>query len=203
MAKELLKSRGYPFLRDMQEDKRNVVDKYKGVPNVEIVADLDKSRLQLHVAIENFANDFNIGTVIRNANAFNVAGVHIVGRKHYNRRGAMVTDKYMHMFYHPTIADLVQFCEREELEFIAIDNVPGAQPLHEAEFAAKAMFLYGNESDGVSKEGLAAASKMVEIEQFGSTRSVNVGVASGITMYTYVQRHALANVIPTSLKFIR
>jgi tRNA G18 (ribose-2'-O)-methylase SpoU len=174
-----------------EADTRNVVDRYKGLPNEQIVADLDKSRAGLHVAIENFANDFNIGTVIRNSNAFNLAGVHIIGRRHYNRRGAMVTDKYMHMYYHPTMADFVQFCAREGLGLFAIDNVPGAVKLHSIKFPEKAMFLYGNESDGVSTEGIEAASQVVAIEQFGSTRSINVGVASGITMYAYVQQHVL------------
>jgi tRNA G18 (ribose-2'-O)-methylase SpoU len=172
-------------------DTRNVVDKYKGLPNVEIVADLDRSRTPLHVAIENFANDFNIGTVIRNANAFNAAGVHIIGRKHYNRRGAMVTDKYMHMYYHPTMADFLEFCKREKLHLLAIDNVPGAADLHGLKLPERSMFLYGNESDGVSRDGLAAAEKVVAIEQLGSTRSINVGVASGITMYAYMQQHTL------------
>jgi tRNA G18 (ribose-2'-O)-methylase SpoU len=180
-----------PPLQSAQSDTRNVVDKYKGMPNDQIVTDLDKHRTGLHVAIENFTNDFNIGTVIRNANAFNVAGVHIIGRKHYNRRGAMVTDKYMHMFYHPDMASFTQFCTDNQLQLFAIDNVPGAVPLHAVKPPRKAMFLYGNESDGVSAEGLAAASQVVEIEQFGSTRSVNVGVASGITMYAYVQQHVL------------
>jgi tRNA G18 (ribose-2'-O)-methylase SpoU len=172
-------------------DTRNVIDKYKGLSNQAIVADLNLSRLPLHVAIENFANDFNIGTVIRNANAFNLAGVHIVGRKHYNRRGAMVTDKYMQMYHHPTVQDLVDFCKANQLDLLAIDNTPGARPLGKVAFPKQAMLLYGNESDGVSSEGLTAAKQVVAIEQFGSTRSINVGVASGITMYAYVQQHKL------------
>ena len=175
----------------MQEDTRNVVDKYKGVPNEQIVADLDKTRLDLHVAIENFANDFNIGTVIRNANAFNVAGVHIIGRRHYNRRGAMVTDRYMHMHYHKSMSEFAEFCTENELELFAIDNIPGATDLRLVQLPKRSIFLYGNESSGVSSEGLAAASQVVAIEQFGSTRSINVGVASGITMYTYVQQNVL------------
>ena len=170
------------------EDTRNVVDKYKGMSNEEIVEDLDKSRLGLHVAIENFANDFNIGTVIRNANAFNLAGVHIIGRRHYNRRGAMVTDKYMHMYYHATMTDFVEAMGEMGLRIFAIDNVEGSVGLNEVEFPENLVFVYGNESDGVSEEGLAVAEKIVAIEQFGSTRSVNVGVASGITMYEYVRR---------------
>lgn len=173
------------------EDTRNVVDKYKGWANEDIAADLDKSRLGLHVAIENLAHDFNIGTVIRNANAFNAAGVHIIGKRKYNRRGAMCTDKYLHMYHWDTMEEFVKFCRGEGLAIFAIDNVEGGVELGKVKFPEKAAFIYGGESDGVSEEGIEAAEKIVAIEQFGSTRSVNVGVASGITMYEYVRQHAL------------
>jgi rRNA methylases len=174
---------------DPAQDTRNVVDQYKGMPNEEIVMRLDQNRLSLHVAIENFANDFNIGTVIRNANAFNLEGVHIIGRKHYNRRGAMVTDRYMHMFYHESMEKFVEEMRKAGRSIFAIDNVANSVELHTVEFPKNSVFIYGGESDGVSREGLDAAEKVVAIEQFGSTRSINVGVASGITMYAYVQQH--------------
>jgi tRNA G18 (ribose-2'-O)-methylase SpoU len=175
----------------VENDQRNVIDKYKFVPNDEIIADLDKSRLDLQVAIENFEHDFNIGTVIRNANAFSAMAVHIIGKKHYNRRGAMVTDKYLHIFHHPDIASFVKEMQRQQIPIIAIDNVPGATALHEAKFPKRCVLLYGSEGPGISPEGLASATMTVAIEQFGSTRSINVGVASGISMYVYVQQNVL------------
>lgn len=173
----------------MEEDTRNVVDKYKGVPNELIKADLDKSRLKLQVAIENFQNDFNIGTVIRNANAFNLSAVHVIGRKHYNRRGAMVTDKYMNMYHHADMAGFVAEMGSQGVSIFAVDIVPGAVDLHTVEFPENCVLVFGAEGPGVSAEGLEAAEKIVQIEQFGSTRSINVGVASGIAMYRYVQQY--------------
>lgn len=173
------------------EDTRNVVDKYKGWEHDKIVADLDKSRLKLHVAVENLVHDFNIGTVIRNANAFNVAGMHVIGRKHYNRRGAMCTDKYLKMYHWASVGEFVEFCRGEGLVIFAIDNVSGAEELSKVELPEKVVFVYGGERGGVSAEMIEASEKVVAVEQLGSTRSVNVGVASGITMYEYVRRHAL------------
>ncbi len=92
---------------DASADTRNLVDKFKGLPNEEIIAELDKSRISLEIAIENLAHDFNIGTVVRNANAFNVARVHIIGKRKYNRRGAMVTDKYLHIDHFATVEEFV------------------------------------------------------------------------------------------------
>ncbi|MCL2444797.1 TrmH family RNA methyltransferase [Candidatus Saccharibacteria bacterium] len=173
------------------EDARNVIDRYKGWSHEDIVADLDKSRLGLHVAIENLAHDFNIGTIVRNANAWNVAGVHIVGKRKYNRRGAMCTDKYLKMYHWNDLSGFLGFCKEEGLAVFAIDNVEGSAGLASVKFPKKCAFIYGGESDGVSEEGIAAAEKVVAIEQLGSTRSVNVGVASGVTMYEYVKQWRL------------
>lgn len=173
------------------EDTRNVVDKYKGLENAEIVAELDKSRTQLQVAIENLEHDFNIGSIVRTANAFNVAVVHIIGKKHYNRRGAMCTDKYLHMHYWKTAEDFIEFCKRKKLVVVAVDNVAGAKDLHSTELPEKCVMVFGAENSGLSKGILDTASQIVQIEQFGSTRSVNVGAAAGIAMYEYVRRHVL------------
>ncbi|MDR1033146.1 MAG: RNA methyltransferase [Candidatus Nomurabacteria bacterium] len=190
--KESLKSnpplQGLP----LQSDTRNVVDKYKGVPNDAIVADLSKSRTGLHVAIENLEHDFNIGSIIRTANAFNVSAVHIIGKKHYNRRGAMCTDKYLAMHHWDTAANFIKFCEGEGLEIFAVDNVAGAEPLNFIKFPKRCVLVFGAEGPGLSSEVLAAASKVVAIEQLGSTRSINVGAAAGIAMYSYLQQNVLS-----------
>lgn len=185
-----------PLSKDSYEidpnlDTRNVVDKYKGLKNEDIIKDLDKTRIPLHVAIENFQHDFNIGTVVRNANAFNVKAVHIIGKKHYNRRGAMVTDRYLHIYHHETVEDFVSEMRKQDYSIIAIDIVPGAKNLGDTSFPEKSVLIYGSEGSGLSKECTDLADKLVQIEQFGSTRSVNVGVASGITMYEYVRQHVL------------
>jgi tRNA/rRNA methyltransferase len=174
-----------------QNDTRNVIDKYKGLSVAEIKDDLDRSRHDFHVAIENFQHDFNIGTIARNANAFNAAGIHIIGRRHWNRRGAMKTEAYMNIFHHETVAEFIGWAKRNNLKLIAIDNQKGSKKLNEIELEKGSILVFGNEGDGLSKEMVEACKEMVAIEQFGSTRSVNVGVASGILMYEFVRQNYL------------
>ena len=173
----------------IQNDTRNVVDKYRGLTVSEIKSDLNKSRHSFHIAVENFQHDFNIGTIARNANAFNAAGIHIIGKKHWNRRGAMKTEAYMNVFHHKTVADFISWVKENGLILIAIDNQKGSRNLQDSELPKKSVLVFGNESDGLSKEMIKACKQMIAIEQFGSTRSVNVGVASGILMYEFVRRN--------------
>ncbi len=175
----------------IQNDTRNVIDKYKGLSVAEIKDDLDRSRHDFHVAIENFQHDFNIGTIARNANAFNAAGIHIIGRRHWNRRGAMKTEAYMNIFHHETGMEFIDWAKQNNLKLIAIDNQKGSKKLNEIELEKGSILVFGNESDGLSKEMVEACKEMVAIEQFGSTRSVNVGVASGILMYEFVRQNYL------------
>ena len=175
----------------VQNDTRNVIDKYKGLSVAEIKDDLDRSRHDFHVAIENFQHDFNIGTIARNANAFNAAGIHIIGRRHWNRRGAMKTEAYMNIFHHETVMEFIDWAKQNNLKLIAVDNQKGSKKLNEIELEKGSILVFGNESDGLSKEMVEACKEMVAIEQFGSTRSVNVGVASGILMYEFVRQNYL------------
>ncbi|MFZ1249870.1 MAG: TrmH family RNA methyltransferase [Candidatus Microsaccharimonas sp.] len=172
-------------------DTRNVVDKYRDQSVEAIVEDLDTSRSELQIAVENIERDFNMGTIIRNANAFNVRKVHIIGRRQWNKRGAMKTDAYLHIQYHQTVEDFADEMKQADRVIIAIDIVEGALPLHEVSLPKNAVLVFGSEGEGVSKELLSVAKSTVMIEQFGSTRSVNVGVASGIAMYAWVQQHRL------------
>lgn len=170
-------------------DRRNVEDKYRYWSVEAIKADLDRSRVDLHVAIENWQHDLNIGTIVRTANAFNVAAVHIIGKRHWNRRGAMVTDRYLNIYQHATVADFVAAVG--ERHIIAIDNQPGAVPLAKAGLPECAVLVFGGEGPGLSAEMIAASEQMVMIEQLGSTRSVNVGVAAGIIMYDWLKQYRL------------
>ena len=171
-------------------DRRNVTDAYRYWTVEAIVADLDTRRHPFHVAIENWQHDLNIGTVVRNANAFLASAVHIVGRRRWNRRGAMVTDRYQHVEYHATPADLVAWCSDRALPLIGIDNLPGAVPIDSADLPRACMLLFGQEGPGLSAEAREAVAQVVSIRQFGSTRSINAGVASGIAMHEWVRRHA-------------
>lgn len=171
-------------------DRRNVVDRYRYWSRAAIVADLDRQRHPFHVAIENWQHDFNIGAVVRNANAFLVAEVHIVGRRRWNRRGAMVTDRYQHLRHHDSIDELVEWCREADLALIGIDNLPGSRSIGDADLPRRAVLLFGQEGPGLSAAARAACADVLHIPQWGSTRSINAGVASGIAMWEWVRRHA-------------
>lgn len=171
-------------------DRRNVVDHYRYWTREAIVADLDQRRHPFHVAIENFEHDANIGTVVRTANAFLAAEVHIVGKRRWNRRGAMVTDRYQHVRHHPDVATLVEWARAEGLAVVAVDNVPGSVPLEKVELPRECVLLFGQEGPGVSPDARMTADVTVSITQFGSTRSINAGVAAGIVMHSWIREHA-------------
>ncbi|WP_077086584.1 TrmH family RNA methyltransferase [Mycobacterium rhizamassiliense] len=175
------------LLRD--GDTRNVVDAYRYWTRDAIIADIDTRRHPLHVAIENFDYDANIGSVVRTANAFAVDTVHIVGRRRWNRRGAMVTDRYQRLCHHDTIAELLGFATDSGLTVVAVDNVPGAARLEQAALPRECLLVFGQEGPGITGDIRAGAALTVSIAQFGSTRSINAGVAAGIAMHAWVRQH--------------
>jgi tRNA G18 (ribose-2'-O)-methylase SpoU len=171
-------------------DRRNVVDRYRYWRLEAIVADLDLRRHDFHVAIETWQHDLNIGTVVRTANAFLARAVHIVGRRRWNRRGAMVTDRYQHLHHHPDPAALVAWAAAEDLVVVGVDNLPGAVPIESVHLPRNCVLLFGQEGPGLSDEARGAAALVCSIAQYGSTRSINAGVASGIAMHTWIRQHA-------------
>ena len=171
-------------------DRRNVVDAYRYWRREAIVSDVDSRRHPFHVAIENFQHDHNIGTVVRTANAFAAAEVHIVGRRRWNRRGAMVTDRYQHLRHHDDVETLVALAADHGLAVVGVDNTPGSQPVETAEIPRDCVLLFGQEGPGLSEEARAAALLTVSIAQFGTTRSINAGVAAGIVMHAWIRQHA-------------
>jgi len=177
-------------------DRRNVVDRYRYWTVEAIVADLDRRRHPFHVAIENFGHDLNIGTVVRTANAFLAAEVHIVGRRRWNRRGAMVTDRYQHLRHHPDVGALARHVAAAGLVLVAVDNGPGAVPIEAAELPERCVLLFGQEGAGLTPEARDACAWTVSIAQFGSTRSINAGVAAGIAMHTWIRQHADLGALP-------
>ena len=177
------------LLRD--GDRRNVLDQYRYWTVEAIVAELDSRRHRLHVAIENWQHDLNIGSIVRTANAFNVATVHIVGKRRWNRRGAMVTDRYVHIEHHPTVDDLVAWVDDAGLPLVGIDNLPSAEPIETAALPEAVILLFGQEGPGLTDAALAACSRHVSIAQFGSTRSINAAAAAAIAMHAWVRQHAV------------
>lgn len=170
-------------------DRRNVLDRYRYWKVEAIVADLNTRRHKLHIAIENWQHDLNIGSIVRTANAFNVAGVHIVGKRDWNKRGAMVTDRYLTVMHHPTIQDFSLWATSQSIPIIGIDNVPGSRHLEGSQLPEECVLLFGQEGAGMSDEGVAACSVLYAIEQYGSTRSMNASAAGAIAMYHWALQH--------------
>ena len=175
------------LLRD--GDSRNVVDAYRYWTRAAIIADIDRRRHPLHIAIENFGHDANIGSVVRTANAFAVDTVHIVGRRRWNRRGAMVTDRYQRLRHHDSTAELMDFAAAAGLTVVAVDNVPGAARLEETALPRDCLLVFGQEGPGITEDTRGGAAITVSIAQFGSTRSINAGVAAGIAMHAWIRQH--------------
>jgi tRNA G18 (ribose-2'-O)-methylase SpoU len=175
-----------------ENDTRNVRDDFKGWPVESIATELRKSAFPFHIAIENYQHDYNIGTIVRSANAFNVSGVHIIGKRHWNKRGAMATEKYLQVYHHASVAEFIAWAAKEKLQVIGIDNIASSTPLTQAELPRDSVLVFGQEGPGLSEEMQNHCQQIIAIEQFGSTRSVNVGVAAGIIMYEWVRRNAIS-----------
>lgn len=176
----------------LQEDTRNLRDQYKGMANEAVFDDLAEKRNALEVAIENVGHDFNVGTIVRSANNFNARKVHIIGRKKYNRRGAMCTDKYLEVVYWSDLQGFLADQKQRGQEVVAIENnTDRVKPLVSKKFVQATTLLFGSEGDGLTTEALNNADDVREIESFGSTRSVNVGVAAGIAMYEWARQCVL------------
>jgi tRNA G18 (ribose-2'-O)-methylase SpoU len=171
-------------------DRRNVVDRYRYWTMDAIVADLDNRRHGFHVAVENWRHDFNIGTVVRTANAFLAAEVHIVGNRRWNRRGAMVTDRYQHVRHHPSVDELAAYLRTRDLPLLGIDNLPGSSPVETLDLPRRVCLLFGQEGPGLSDAARGACDGTFSIAQFGSTRSINASAAAAIAMHTWVRQHA-------------
>ncbi len=171
-------------------DTRNVIDRYRYWRMEAIVADLDTQRHPFHVAIENWQHDMNIGSIVRSANAFLADTVHIIGRRRWNKRGAMVTDRYQHVVHHEDVADFAAWAAEAGIPIIAVDNVGDAVPVDKADLPEQCVLLFGQEGPGLSAEALEAASGHIEITQYGSTRSINASAAAAVVMYEWCRRYA-------------
>ncbi len=170
-------------------DRRNVLDEYRYWTVDAIVAHLDTRRHGFHVAIENWEHDRNIGTVVRTANAFMAAEVHIIGKRKWNRRGAMMTDVYQHVRHHLDVEAFTVWAAEAGLPIIGIDNLPGSVPIETTPLPERCVLLFGQEGPGLSRPARDAAETVCSIAQFGSTRSINAGVAAGIAMHRWIQTH--------------
>jgi len=182
------------FDRDLLDngDTRNVIDEYRYWTMEAIVADLDSKRHAFHVAIENWQHDLNIGSIVRTANAFLANTVHIVGRRRWNKRGAMVTDRYQHVLHHATVEEFLGWARANELTVVGVDNVENSISIDATSLPERCVLLFGQEGPGLSPEAIAASDIVVEIEQFGSTRSLNASAAAAIVMHAWIREHVTA-----------
>ncbi len=172
-------------------DTRNVVDEFKGMSEADIITKLDENGIELEIAIENVERDFNMGTIVRSANAFGVRRVHVIGRKQWNKRGAMATDKYLHVEYYGHISEFASAMQKVDRTIVAVDNIDSAIDLSQTALPKKSVLVFGAEGPGISSALASVAAIVVKIEQFGSTRSLNVGVAAGIVMYEWLNQNQL------------
>lgn len=181
------------LLRD--GDRRNVDDQFRYWRMESIVAALEERRHSFHVAIENWEHDFNIGSVVRTANAFNAAAVHVIGRRRWNRRGAMVTDRYMNVHHHASVPEFLEWAQREGVVVVAIDNVDGSVPIETYDLPQRCVLVFGQEGPGLSADITEAAEVVLEITQFGSTRSINAGAAAAVAMHAWIRRHIFGQAV--------
>ena len=170
-------------------DNRNVVDHYKYWNEDAIRASLDTKRFPFIVVCENFDKDFNISTVVRNCNAFTGKEIWIVGNRKWDRRGAVGTHNYEHVCHAPSITDVVN--KYPDYRVVCCEAYPQAVDIRTYEWHEKSILVFGQESIRVTDEALNLADDIVYIPQFGSTRSLNVGCASAIAMYSYIQAHGV------------
>lgn len=179
-------------------DRRNVPDRFRYWSNQAITAQLDQELIPnpedlsvpaLEIAIENIAHDFNIGSIIRTANGLGVRHVHIVGRRRFNRRGAMVTDRYLHLHFHENAVALADYAHEKRLTIVGMDNLPRAQALETCKLPARCLMIFGEESQGITSDIQEILDLLVQITQYGSTRSLNVGHAAAISMWAWVLAH--------------
>lgn len=175
-------------------DHRNVVDEYRYWKLEAIVEALDDKRHPFHIAIENLEHDFNIGSIVRTANAFLAKEIHIVGRRRWNRRGAMVTDRYQHIRYHDNVDEMQAWCDENRVPIIGLDNIPGAVRLEQFDLPESCCLFFGQEGSGLSTHAQRACTATVSIAQYGSTRSINVGAAAAIAMHAWIRRHRFGQV---------
>lgn len=178
------------YNRELMEDKRNVMDEFKNTAHDDIVRALDARGASLEIAIENTLRDFNMGTIVRSANAFGVRTVHVIGRKQWNRRGAMMTEKYLNVLYYASPDAFSSAMKQRKKYVYALENNTSSHSIYETQFKIDAVLLFGQEGAGISHELLAVADEVISIDQRGSTRSLNVGVAAGIAMYEWSRQNA-------------
>lgn len=170
-------------------DSRNIVDQYRYWKTEAIKADLALNRAAVEVAIENWQHDLNIGSLVRSANAFNVRRVHIIGKKHWNQHGALMTDKYLDLLHHTSIENFLEYVNSHHFPLICFENNTESVPLETFVFPENPILAFGNEGLGMSETLLTEATSVVHISQHGSVRSINASAAGAIALFEWQRQH--------------
>jgi tRNA G18 (ribose-2'-O)-methylase SpoU len=164
----------------------NVTDALKGKTTDEIKEQLKQASHPFAVCFEHWIGDFNMGTGIRNANAFGAQEVFYIGDKKWDKRAAVGVYNYTEVQWIPTVEHLKKL--KDKYVFVGIDNVPGSRSIHHYRWPKNALMVFGEEGTGLTLEMQELCEEIVEIPMYGSVRSLNCGTASGIVMYDYVKK---------------
>lgn len=176
------------------KESRNIIDVYAYWKHEAIMADLDTKRNNFYVLCSNLYNDFNISTVIRNANAFLSKKVIVYGSRKFDRRGTVGTHHYTHFQHVATKSGLTDFLLQNKFHrIVGIDNVDGARSMPKYDWgrpnqSQDVLMIFGQEQSGIPQNLLDLCDDVVYIPQYGSVRSLNVGTASGIAMYDFCSK---------------
>jgi tRNA G18 (ribose-2'-O)-methylase SpoU len=171
--------------------QRNVIDRFKNMPDEEIKKELQRTAHPVAVCMEQWQGDFNISTLIRNANAFNVEKVFYFGRKRYDRRGTVGTHNYTDIQFLDGGYDQLETL-KDQYTFVGIDNNVSQKTFKLGEFdwnmlSKPPLMIFGEEGTGLTQQAIQMCHILVEIPQYGSVRSLNVGTSSGVLLYDYVR----------------
>lgn len=178
-------SKNKDYLWSWNQD-RNVIDQFKQLPDEEIRNRLKQTAFPYAVCIENWLQDFNIGTCIRNANAFNAKEIFYLGEKRFDRRSSVGVQAYTELKFLRTVDEFMELKKRYTI--IGVDNISGSVPIDDFQYPENPLFVFGGEGPGLTPGMQQLCDHMIMLEQFGSVRSLNAGTASGIVMHDFVSK---------------
>ena len=165
----------------------NVADQYKGMEVEDIKSKLAAKAFPCAVMMENWQGDFNLAQCVRNANAFGAKEVFYIGKRRFDRRGAVGTYNYTDVKYLSSTEELLLL--KEQYIFVGVDNIAGSVPIEDYEHKDNSLFIFGEEGCGLTPETLKLCDVLISITQYGSVRSLNAGCSSGVILYDYTSKY--------------
>lgn len=169
--------------------KRNVTDFYKEWDEEAIRSDLAQKAAPAVAICMNLTHDFNKGSVLRALNAFNLQELWLVGRGHWDRRGAVGTQNYSVLKKSATVEPVIADLRAQGYTILAVDNYDGAENVYDVSMPEKTAFVFGEEKRGLSQDVLELCDGLIYIEQYGSVRSLNIAQAAAVIFHEYRRRY--------------